>query len=115
MGVSQRVVDFLRAASHDVVHLREQGLHRLPNGQIFLKAKAEQRIVMTFDLDFGEIVAGASGSIPSVVIFRLHNTRSEHVIERLEITLEQAGEALRTGAVVIVEEGRVRVRSLPFR
>ncbi|MBY0587187.1 DUF5615 family PIN-like protein [bacterium] len=115
MGVSHRVVEHLRAESHDVVHLSEQGLQRLPNGQIFQKAAAEQRIVLTFDLDFGEIVAGASGSIPSVIIFRLHNTRSEHVVERLKVALEQAADALNTGAVVSVQEGRVRVRHLPFR
>jgi predicted nuclease of predicted toxin-antitoxin system len=47
MGVSIRVVEWLRNAGHDVVHLREQGLQRLPNGDIFQKAHAEQRIVRT--------------------------------------------------------------------
>ena len=38
-----------RAAGHDTVHLREKGLQRLPNGDIFQKGFAEQRIVRTFD------------------------------------------------------------------
>ena len=47
MGVSQQVVAWLRAAGHDAVHLRDEGLHRLPNGEIFRKAGREQRIVLT--------------------------------------------------------------------
>ena len=75
MGVSQRVVEWLRAAGHDAVHLRDEGLQRrLPNGEIFQKAGGEQRIVLTFDLDFGEILAGSGNQIVSVVLFRLRNT-----------------------------------------
>ncbi len=39
---------------------KPEGLQTLPNGDIFAKAAREQRIVLTFDLDFGEILA-ASG------------------------------------------------------
>ncbi len=73
-GLSQRVVEWLRAAGHDAVHLRDEGLQRLPNGEIFQKAGREQRIVLTFDLDFGEILAGSGNQIVSVVLFRLRNT-----------------------------------------
>jgi predicted nuclease of predicted toxin-antitoxin system len=71
MGVSARVADWLRGQGHDVLHLRDQGLQRLPNGDIYQLAAQEQRIILTFDLDFGEIVAGSAGILVSVVIFRL--------------------------------------------
>ncbi len=114
MGVSMRVVDWLREAGHDVVPLREEGLQRLPNGEIFRKAHAEERVVLTLDLDFGEILAHCAGQIVSVVLFRLHNTRTDHVIDRLATVLRQAGAALATGAIVVVEEGRHRARKLPL-
>lgn len=74
MGVSQRVVEWLRVAGHDAVHLRDDGLHRMPNGAIFAKAAGEQRVVLTFDLDFGEILAACSGQLVSVILFRLRIT-----------------------------------------
>jgi predicted nuclease of predicted toxin-antitoxin system len=37
--------------------LRDQGLQTLTDEAIFQKAAAEQRIIITFDLDFGEIAA----------------------------------------------------------
>jgi predicted nuclease of predicted toxin-antitoxin system len=43
MGVSWRVIEWLRAGGHDAVHLRDEGLQRLPNGDIFQKGFAEQR------------------------------------------------------------------------
>ena len=61
MGVSIRVVEWLRNNGHDAKHLREEGLHRIPNGEIFTKAIHEDRIIITFDLDFGEIVALSKG------------------------------------------------------
>lgn len=114
MGVSHRVIEWLHGAGHDAVHLRDEGLQRLPNGDIFQKGFDEQRIVLTFDLDFGEILAGSAGKIVSVILFRLHNTGSEHVMERLQTVLEQSAAELLSGAIVVVEEGRHRVRKLPI-
>jgi uncharacterized protein DUF5615 len=46
MGVSMTTVHELRSRGHDVVHLREQGLHRLPDVEILAKARTEERTVM---------------------------------------------------------------------
>jgi predicted nuclease of predicted toxin-antitoxin system len=98
---------------HDACHLREEGLHRAPDIEIFTKAAAEQRVVLTFDLDFGEIAALSQGRKASVVLFRLHNPRTAHVIERLSAALSDCSAALERGAVVIVEESRHRIHLLP--
>jgi predicted nuclease of predicted toxin-antitoxin system len=79
MGVAQSTVQWLRNEGHDAVHLREEKLHRLPNGAIFEKAYAESRVILTFDLDFGEIIALSRGKPVSVILFRLHNTTAAHV------------------------------------
>lgn len=71
-------------------------------------------MVITFDLDFGEIAAHARGPLTSVISFRLRNTRSDQVIARLAAVLAASTPALEAGAVVSVEEGRHRVRVLPI-
>jgi predicted nuclease of predicted toxin-antitoxin system len=114
MGVSMRVIEWLCSSDHDAIHLRDEGLQRLSNGEIFQKAIREERIVLTFDLDFGEIVAASGGRSVSVVLFRLRNTRAEFVIQRLKIMLEQSTKELAQGAVVLVEDGRHRVRRVPI-
>ena len=114
MGVSMRVAEWLRSQGHDVLHLRDRGLQRLPNGEIFKLAAREQRIVVTFDLDFGEIIAQGGGGVGSVIIFRLHNTRTDHVIERLHAVLSQSSRDLEQAAILVIEEGRHRIRKLPI-
>jgi predicted nuclease of predicted toxin-antitoxin system len=114
MGVSLRVVEWLRSSGHDVIHLRDEGLQTLPNGEIFQKALREERIVLTFDLDFGEIVAASGRRSVSVIVFRLRNTRADFVIQRLKGVLGQSTKDMAQGAVVLVEDGRHRVRRLPI-
>ena len=84
MGVDVRVVEWLRAHGHDALHLREEGLQRAPDDRVFAKALAEDRIVLTFDLDFGDLAVLTREPSARVILFRLENTRTRHVIERLE-------------------------------
>jgi hypothetical protein len=57
MGVATSTVQELAGAGHDAVHLRHLGLQRLPDNEILAKARGERRIVLTFDLDFGDLLA----------------------------------------------------------
>ncbi len=116
MNVDWRIVVWLRERGHDATHLRDQGLQRMQDVNIFAKAQREKRIVVTFDLDFGEIAAATSGKPASVILFRLQNTRTSFVIQRLAPLLESetAKLALANGAVVVVEDSRYRIRELPI-
>lgn len=113
MNVDVRVVEWLRQQGYDATHLRDEGLHRLPDGAIFAKASSENRVILTFDLDFSEIAALSHGKKPSLVLLRLHNPRASHVISRLAAVLENSKGALEKGAVVVIEKSRHRVRYLP--
>jgi predicted nuclease of predicted toxin-antitoxin system len=113
MGIARSVVLWLRDQGHDAVHLLDQGLEKMSDRSHFDKAAAENRIVLTFDLDFGEIVALSAGRTTSVVPFRLQNARREHVVARLRRCLDDTESALLAGAIVIVEESRLRIRHLP--
>ena len=115
MGVSMTTVEALRARGHDVKHLREEGLHKLPDAQILEKARNELRTVIAFDLDFGDLLAAGGQDGPSVVILRLADQTPRSVNARLVAALEQCNAELAAGAVVIVEETRCRLRRLPIK
>ena len=114
MGVSQSTVQTLCQLGHDAVHLREQGLHRLSDPEILEKARQEGRVVLTFDLGFGDLLAAGLHQNPSVVIFRLHNATPRSVTPKLLDVVAQRTQELQDGAVVIVEDARYRVRRLPI-
>jgi predicted nuclease of predicted toxin-antitoxin system len=114
MGVSPSAVDFFQRLGHQATHLQQQGLHRLSDSEILEKAREEGCILLTHDLDFGDLLAASGASLPSVVIFRLRNMRPEQVNRHLLKILSQYPEALERGAIVTVTEGRARIRRLPL-
>jgi predicted nuclease of predicted toxin-antitoxin system len=114
MGVSWRVVEWLRSNGHDATHLADLGLERFSDPKIFAMAAAEQRVLITFDLDFGEIAARSGRIQPSVIVFRLANARPTNVIARLNVALVDARSAIDRGAIILVEQTRIRIRRLPI-
>jgi predicted nuclease of predicted toxin-antitoxin system len=115
MGVAMPVVEWLRGEGHETTHLREENLQRMTDNDIFRKVATEERILLTFDLHFGEILALSRECTVSVILFRLHNTCTAHLTKRLKITLQQRKEMLESGSVIVVEESRLRARRIPLR
>ena len=115
MGISPKTVGFLGDAGHDAVHLHEQGLDRLEDSEILKKARTEGRVILTHDLDFGELVAASKGRLPSVVVFRLRSMRPDRVNLFLARVIDEHKPALEQGAFISVSEGQIRVRTLPIQ
>ncbi len=114
MGIAGSTIKWLRTQGHEATHLRDEGLQRLPDDKIFAKAETEKRIILTFDLGFGDIVAAAGKALPSVIIFRLQDQRPAKVNRRLEVVLREAAAELKDGAIISVDEKRYRIRRLPI-
>lgn len=114
MGISPETVRWLRQQGSDALHLHEQGFDRLSDSAILAKARAEQRILLTHDLDFGQLLAGSGATLPSVILFRLTDMRPESVNHQLEQILRQAQKDLMQGAIISVREGQIRVHPLPI-
>lgn len=113
MGISQTTVEWLTEQGFDAIHVRDSKMHRASDTEIVRKAKKEKRIVLTCDLDFGDIVSASDEKSPSVIIFRLENETPGNVNRRLKQVLKESSEYLQKGAIISVEETRHRVRSLP--
>jgi predicted nuclease of predicted toxin-antitoxin system len=114
MGIAGSTMNWLKLKGHDAKHLRDEGLQRLPDEDIFAKAENEDRIILTFDLGFGDIAAAAGTTLPSIIIFRLLDQTPANVNRRLEVVLREAVTALSQGAIISVDEVRYRIRRLPI-
>ena len=69
---------------------------------------------LTFDLDFGDILALARSVGPSVVIFRRRNQIPAALNPRLFRVIDDCKEELASGAIIMVEDERYRFRRLPI-
>jgi predicted nuclease of predicted toxin-antitoxin system len=115
-AISPLVAEELRRAGHDAAHVRDYaGLGAASDQEIFDRARDEKRSVVSADTDFGTILASRRERIPSVVLFR-HGAQ-HHPADQATLLLRNLPaleEALEAGSVIVIEPGRVRVRSLPI-
>lgn len=76
----------------------------------------QQRIVVSADTDFGELLARSNASGPSVLLFRRQGQRRASDVAALLLTnLDALIDDLDAGAVVVFDADRVRVRRLPMQ
>ncbi|MBY0435758.1 MAG: DUF5615 family PIN-like protein [Cyclobacteriaceae bacterium] len=115
MGISMTTVTWLRSQGYDAVHLSEQKLTRLNDELILEKAKAEDRILLTCDLDFGFLLSVSKESAPSTVIFRLEFQTPLNHIHKLKQLINDSMVSLQKGSIVSVDDKRIRIRSLPIK
>jgi predicted nuclease of predicted toxin-antitoxin system len=114
MGVADETVSALRRIGHDVVHARDVGLRSESDAEVLRVARAEGRAVLTFDLDFGDLLAGGGESLPSVILVRTQNQRASVVTPRILDVVDRFAQDLQSGALIVVEDARFRLRRLPF-
>jgi predicted nuclease of predicted toxin-antitoxin system len=79
MGISPKTVSFLQNLGYQAAHLHQEGLDRLSDSEILKQARLVGSILLTHDLDFGDLLAASEAELPSVIIFRLRNMRPEQV------------------------------------
>ena len=65
MMLSTNVVQGLRNAGHDAVHVREYGMQRALDEEILARAASEQRTLISADMDFGFLLVSRRHPSPS--------------------------------------------------
>jgi predicted nuclease of predicted toxin-antitoxin system len=114
-GISPKTVEFLKQLGHEAIHVRTLGLQRAQDTQVIQQARSHSSVVLTFDLDFGGLLALGVLDKPSAIIFRLTDERADSVNQRLSTVLTDRSTDLESGALILVEDTQYRVRKLPIR
>ncbi len=114
MNLSPEWVPAFAADDIESVHWSTIGDPRAQDTEIIEYARNNYYIVFTHDLDFGAILALTGASGPSVIQVRTQDILPSHLSARLIQVLEDANGFLESGALIVVDEGRSRLRILPL-
>jgi predicted nuclease of predicted toxin-antitoxin system len=100
----------LRADGHDILYAAET-LRGVSDEELLTRAFAENRILLTQDKDFGELVYRLRRPALGLVLLRFDVGDRAFKIPRLRELLEESAERL-PGSFVVLEVTKVRFRPL---
>ncbi len=114
MNMSPRWIAVLEAEGHEVVHWSTMGDPAATDEEVMNVARAGDFVVLTHDLDFTTILATSKANKPSVIQFRGADIRPETGRDALVRTLQVAASELERGALLTLDQRRMRVHVLPI-
>lgn len=114
IGLSPDWVGLFREHGFEAVHWSEVGNPRAPDIVIMAWAREHGYVVFAHDLDFSRILALTRASGPSVFQVRTEDVLPLSIGALVIRALQQHGEALRAGAIVVLDATSSRARILPI-
>lgn len=114
-ALSPLLARLLGRAGHDAIHVRDIERQTAADDEILTLAKAEDRVIVSADTDFGMLLALGAENRPSFILFRqTGNRRPERQAQEILANLPAVEGQLIRGCVVVLEDTRMRVRPLPI-
>jgi predicted nuclease of predicted toxin-antitoxin system len=110
-NIPRIVVHALRAAGHDVLWASVE-MAGAADDAVLLRARAESRIIVTLDKDFGELAYRRGRSAAAgVVLLRFALTSPEFAASRIVQVFRDYGDW--HGQFAVIDDFRIRVRPMP--
>lgn len=114
MPLSPAVAAWLAQSGHEAVHAADVGLHHASDAAVLERARRDQRVVVTADLDYPRLLALAGDEGPGLILFRGGNFSEKESVERLQRALETVPTEELQHSVIVIEKERIRRRRLPL-
>ncbi|MDR0359441.1 MAG: DUF5615 family PIN-like protein [bacterium] len=116
-NLSPRIAALLGSSGFEAVHVADVGLLAAADEAILRYAAVNELVIVSADTDFGELLAASPGAKrPSVILLRSADRLTpDQQAALLAANLPAVSDELKTGALVSIGRGRLRMRSLPVR
>jgi predicted nuclease of predicted toxin-antitoxin system len=114
MNLSPSWVEVLGQAGFVATHCSQVGAPSAPDNELFAWAQDHGYVVFTHDLDFGALLAATKAEAPSVFQIRTDDVSPAALAPRAIALLNRFHEQLSSGALIVVDEMRERIRILPL-
>jgi len=115
MNLSPEWVEVLSRAGWQVIHWSTAGPATAADTELLAWARDHNYVVLTQDLDSGQLLFHTREIGPSVVLLRIRKELDPLQQARICQIPRMAQGALETGALVSIDERRARLRRLPIQ
>ena len=109
-NIAAPLVRALREAEIDVIYVAESA-SGITDDEVLEIARREDRLLLTEDKDFGELVFRMKRDLPGVIMLRLPAGRWEAHWGRLRVVIRRHADKF-SGCYTVIEQTRVRFRPL---
>jgi len=114
MNLSPLQTTVLEKAGFEAVHWSAIGEPNASDREIMIWARSNGYVVLTHDLDYGAILAATKTECPSVIQIRTQDISPQTIGDLVISVIEQFQEHLQRGALISVDEKKLRARILPL-
>ena len=99
-----------RNGGHDAVAVVEIGLGGASDEVVRARATTDDRVLVTLDADFSNVLRYPPGDTPGVIRLRPWPPTENAIRELLAIVLVRLADRPLAGKMVVAEPGRIRIR-----
>jgi len=114
LPLSPDLASSLRAPGHDAVHASELSMSRAADELILAAGIAQERVIVTADLDFPRLFSQLGAAGPGLVLLRGGNYSEAESLECVRRVLFAVRHEELSRSIVVVDRERIRRRWLPI-
>ncbi len=114
MPVSPQLAKWLNEKGHDAIHASDIGLHKTTDKDIIKETRKQERIIITADLDFPQLLAMSHAKDPGIILFRGGNYNEQEMLNLLKRVFDNIREEKLSNSITVVDKSRIRRCPLPI-
>lgn len=114
MNLSPRWVSLLKKAGIQSYHWSSLGFATATDKEILSCAKLNRYVILTYDLDFGAILASCRFQFPSVIQIRARNLDSLKLAQKVIAVIKKHEAFLNQGCLISIDDKKNKLRILPI-
>jgi predicted nuclease of predicted toxin-antitoxin system len=109
-NLEKPIVDWLREKGYDVLYIAEKS-QSIKDEKIINLARKENRILITNDKDFGELVFHHGQITSGIILIRSKDKSSEKKLKLVKQVLKEIKNKIR-GNFIVVNENGIRIKKI---
>ncbi len=110
-NLPDEVAEILNRSSHDAVTVLQQDMGGKEDSDIAKVCRNEDRVIVTLDIDFADILTYPPDQYPGIIVFRITNQSKPSILKHVKRVVKVLALHSCQQQLWIVEKERIRVRS----